>query len=416
MSILRRPPHVPPLSILLIALGLGAHGSALAAPPTTFTAGAAKDGDLFGVAVDIAGGLVAVGAPSTDRERDDMGVVHLFDVGSGDPAQLTTLAPADGELGASFGSSVAIGDGVVLVGAPGVVLSQLNEGVAYLFEREANDWVEVARIRRHAPGRNDMAGSAVAVQGSVAVVGAPGADAAGTDSGLALVYERDEDGWVRTASLTPEGAAEGARFGSAVAVDGDRILVGASGDVPAGEDPGRAFVFERDGDGWRQLAVLTPADGGGGDGFGDAVALDGDRALVGARFADLSGSDEGAAYLFRHQSDGWTEVGRLTAPEPADRDQFGHAVALGNDAALVGAPRVDEPGRDSGAIWAFSPGNGGWDDTRRLSPAAPDAYDEFGSAVAAEGDAAIVGAPQDIPKDATGETVTGTATLFRGAR
>ena len=400
----------------LIAMALAVSNGAAAASPTTFVAEEAADGDLFGAAADVSGGLVAVGAQSTDLERDDMGAVHLFEVASGSVAKVATLAAADGELEARFGASVALGDGLVLVGAPGVILSELNEGAAYLFEREGDAWTQVAKLRRENTGRNDMAGAAVGLDGGIAVVGAPGADVAGTDSGTALVYERAAGGWEQVATLVPEAAQGGERFGSAVAVDGDHILVGASGNGPAGEDPGSAHVFERTGEVWEEVAKLAASDGAGGDAFGDAVALANDRALVGARFADLSGSDEGAAYVFERTNTGWSEVAKVTAPEPADRDQFGHAVALAGDAALVGAPRVDRPGRDSGAVWKFVAGSDKWAMSSRLSPEAPETYDEFGSAVAAEGAVAVVGAPQDIPADANGEVVTGTATLFRDVR
>ena len=399
--------------LTLLAAAFGLSNGAAAASATTFGAEAAADGDLFGAAVDVSGGLVAVGAYSTDLERDDVGVVHLFEARADGVVQVGTLAPADGEPEGRFGASVAVGGDVVLVGAPGVILSELNEGAAYLFERDGGTWSRIAELRRETTGRNDMAGAAVALEGGVAVVGVPGADAAGTDSGAAMVYERRAGRWTRVATLSPETAVGGGRFGSAVAVDGDRILVGASGNVAAGEDPGRAYLFERTDEGWGEVEQLAPSDGAGGDGFGDAVALARDRALVGARFADLSGSDEGTAYVFERGNDGWREVARLTAPEPADRDQFGHAVALAGGVALVGAPRVDRPGRDSGAVWQFVSGPDGWTMSSRLSPESPESYDEFGSAVAAQGAAVVVGAPQDIPADATGEVVTGTATLFR---
>lgn len=379
--------------------------------PVTFVATDAVDGDLFGTSVAVDGGRIAVGASSTDLERDDVGVVYLFETDAdGGVESVATLKATDGELADAFGTSVALSGDSILVGAPGVVLSELNEGAAYLFERDGEGWSQVARLRRETVGKNDMAGAAVALDGRVAVVGAPGADAAGTDSGVVLVYERGSDGWEKSAALTPESAGE--RFGSAVAVEDDRILVGASGNVPAKDSAGSAYLFERSQERWRQAARLMPSDGTGGDGFGDAVSLAGSRALVGARFADLDGSDEGAAYVFEQRADGWKEVGKLTAPEPSDRDQFGHAVALGGNMALVGAPRVDDPERDTGAVWTFGPGDEGWTLRNRLMPSTPDTYDEFGSAVAAEKGFVVVGAPKDIPAEAEGEIVTGTATLI----
>ena len=402
------------LTALLTGSLAAAGGSAAASPPATFVPQEAADGDLFGTAVDIDGGLAAVGAYSTDLERDDAGAVYLFTLDAQGASKVATLSATDGELADSFGASVAVSDDSVLVGAPGVILAELNEGAAYLFERQGDTWTEVAKLRRETTGRNDMFGSAVALDGDVAVVGAPGADTAGTDSGTALAYERRAGKWEQVSALTPQSAGAGDRLGSAVAVAGDLILIGASGDVQTGEDPGNAYLFERTDEGWREVAHLEPSDGKGGDAFGDAVALTGDLAVVGARFADITGSDEGAAYVFERSADGWVEVAKLTAPVPADRDQFGHAVALAGEVALVGAPRFDEPARDSGGVWVFARGEDGWVTSQRLSPTSPEMYDEFGQAVAADGSMVVVGAPQDIPSSASAEIVTGTATLFQG--
>lgn len=404
-----------PFAILICTLVIGVSGLSPAespgASPVTFVAPEASDGDLFGASIAVESGRILVGAPSTDLERDDVGVAYLFEADeAGAVKAVARLQAGDGELADAFGASVAISGDFILVGAPRVVLSELNEGAAYVFENDGGSWRQAAKLHRDRPGRNDMAGIAVALDGQVAVIGVPGADEAGTDSGAVLVYERGSESWEKAAVLKAELAGE--RFGSAVAVDGGRILVGASGNVPEKASTGSAYVFESGDAGWRQVARLTPSDGVGGDAFGDAVALDGGRALVGARFADLEGSDEGAAYVFDLSERGWEQAGKLTAPEPSDRDQFGHAVALSGATALVGAPRVDDPERDTGAVWAFEPGEGGWTLRARLSPADAGAYDRFGSAVAADGETVVAGAPQDIPPNADGEVVTGTVTVF----
>ncbi|WP_376694813.1 FG-GAP repeat protein [Wenzhouxiangella sp. EGI_FJ10305] len=407
---------LPVLSCALLAgSGIFLAPDAVGESPVTFVAPEASDGDLLGTAVAVDAGRLLVGASSTDLARDDVGAAYLFSAGGDGAVELAaTLAADDGELADAFGAAVAISGDSILIGAPRVMLGELNEGAAYLFEREGEQWHQAAKVHRESPGKNDMAGVAVALDGALAVIGAPGADAAGSDSGAALVYERSADGWKKVVELTPESAGE--RFGSAVAVDGDRILVGASGNVPAKDSPGSAYLFERNGGQWQQAARLTPSDGAGGDGFGDAVALAGDRALVGARFADLGGSDEGAAYVFEQDGESWREIAKLTAPEPSDRDQFGHAVALADDLAVVGAPRVDEPERDTGAAWAFAPGEEDWILQKRLAPSTPGAYDRFGTALGAGGGLIVVGAPEDIPEDAEGEVVTGTATLFANPR
>lgn len=399
-------PLVTALTFVLVC------GAATAQSAITFGAADAADGDLFGVSVDIVGATVVVGASSTDVAREDAGAAYVFGATPDGIVERARLVASDGELADAFGAAVAVSEDAIVVGAPGVILSELNEGAAYLFERTDDGWREAARVHRDAPGRNDMFGGSVDLDDGVAVVGAPGADVGATDTGVALAYERVGGAWTRTATLTPDDARAGDRFGAAVAVHGERILVGASGNVPEEDTPGAAYVFERASGGWRQAARLVPTDGVGGDAFGDAVALHGDLAVVGARFADRAGRDDGAAYVFQRSGDGWVARATLAAPEPADRDQFGRAVAIAGEAVLVGAPRVDTPERDAGAVWAFTAQADGWSLAGRRSPEAAGAYDEFGSALAADADRVVVGAPQDIPAGADGEVVTGTATLL----
>lgn len=422
-----RPTHlVRPVLTALAVVSLSALGGAFAiSPPITFVAADVAERDWFGTALDVDGTMIAVGATGTDVDREDAGAVHLFDVSSdasggeasaGSVAQVATLVASDGELGDAFGANVAIAEGVVLVGAPGVVLSELNEGSAYLFEHDGDAWTEVAKLRLETVAKNDMFGGAVALGDGVAVVGAAGADAVGEDSGTAVVFMREGGTWQRTATLEPNDAAATQRFGSAVAVDGDRILVGASGDSFVGEDPGAAYLFERASNGWKQVARLTGSSAGGGSAFGESVALSGDLALVGARFAALGGSDRGAAYLFERTDVGWVERVELTAPEPADRDQFGAAVAFAGEVALVGAPRVDDPQRDAGGVWAHVTDESGAIKVNRLSPTSADEYDEFGVVLAADGSIAVVGTPTDVPPGASDDAMTGTATVFLDVR
>ncbi|HMB90310.1 MAG TPA: hypothetical protein VKP65_05640, partial [Rhodothermales bacterium] len=139
-------------------------------------------------------------------------------------------------------------------------------------------------------------------------------------------------------------------FGNAVAIDGDFAIVG---------DPEKeaAYLFVRNhggSDNWGEIKKLIPSYQGGGpfgDDFGAAVAISGDFVLVGAPYTDHSGLwSAGAAYLFaRNQGgpDNWGEVKMLTASNASNADEYGMAVGIQNDAAFVSAPfeyRVSGPG------------------------------------------------------------------------
>jgi len=226
--------------------------------------------------------------------------------------------------------------------------------------------VELAKLVASNPGFDDELGEAVAVSGSTILAGAQQADTqAGTNAGAAYVYEPDAaDPPFRVVELAPGDAAAFDLFGCAVAIEGDRAVIGAYGDDEAGAQAGAAYVFERDPSGaWNEIAKLTASDPAASDNFGWSVALSGDTIAVGAAYADVAGeSNAGAAYVFELGRGGpgvWGEVAKLTAGDPATDDFFGYSVAASGDAVAVGRP-YDDPGLLIGDIGglAFDPVTG----------------------------------------------------------
>jgi hypothetical protein len=136
---------------------------------------------------------------------------------------------------------------------------------------------------------------------------------------------------------------------------------------------------------------LTP---GVGDQFGLAVAIDGDYAIVGAPFEAGAGTERGAAYIFhRTGPDTWDAGVRLEATNVADGQRFGYAVAIDGDYAIVGNGEVY--GRSSAYIF-YRTGLNTWDTGVKIDPPAVILYGFFGYAVAVSGDYAVVGAFGEI--------------------
>lgn len=182
--------------------------------------------------------------------------------------------------------------------------------------------------------------------------------------------------------VSPEPTLVG-EFGFAIASSGDFALVGSPGAAVSGFGTGAAFVFERGLNGYGFVDRLEPSDLPIGGEFGNAVAIDGARAIVGAERVGLP-DDHGAAYLYELQSGAWNEVARL-APPPGI-DFFGHAVAISGDIAAVGA---------SSSVFVYERDTlGVWNLATRID--APPLALFFGASVALDGDTLAVGAPEDI--------------------
>src|SRR4051812_37895488 len=129
-------------------------------------------------------------------------------------------------------------------------------------------------------------------------------------------------------------------FGLAVAAEGNTLVVGAPGDS---NGQGAVYVFERAGDAWAQTGKLTASDGASGDVLGISVGISGDSVVAGTPGHTLDKhGDAGAAYVFaRTGAPTRTETTELTSGTNEGGARFGSAVAVDGDAVVVGAPRAD---------------------------------------------------------------------------
>lgn len=292
-----------------------------------------------------------------------------------------------------FGTAVATDEGWIVVGVPpGQSAGDPDAGYAVVYERQGESWTRQATLVPEAGTPGGDVGATLAVDDATVVVGAPLSSMPnGPHSGSATVFERTGGAWHRAATLVSGRSAGVDRFGAALAVDCDTAVVGAPNDSRTGEGSGAAFVFTRSGGNWTRTATLGP---GVGDvhRFGRAVALDGDVAVVGARRTHhLDTVDAGVAFVFRRTGRAWSTAAVLEPGDGRD-DGFGSALAIDGDRILAGAPAASTPaGRDAGVAHAFTRSTDGWNHEATLLDGAGAAKDRFGKSVAVDGGTAIVG-------------------------
>jgi hypothetical protein len=223
-------------------------------------------GDVFGDAVAISDDVIVIGAQDDEAQGNWSGSAYVFehDV-SGTWSQTAKLLADDGSTFWNFGTSVAISGDTALIGADNAHGAEPYTGAAYVFERDPNGlWQQTAKLVARDGANSDRFGSAVAVSADIAVVGAWGDDDYGIHSGAVYVFTRQPDAsWTQVAKLLPADGAEDDRFGSAAAVDGNTAIIGAYCDDDHGEDSGSAYVFavgpDEDGDGIMDVC-LCPGD------------------------------------------------------------------------------------------------------------------------------------------------------------
>ncbi|NOT00268.1 MAG: hypothetical protein HOP29_06530 [Phycisphaerales bacterium] len=304
---------------------------------------------------------------------------------SGPCGEEQNLIASDAAAKAFFGYSVWVGGDTAMVGATNLNGTSTNSDAVYVFGRSGGVWSEVQKLTASDAGLVDGFGNAVSVSGDTAVIGSYWDDNATVDAGAAYVFVHTGGLWIEQQKLTASDAGIGHRFGGAVSVSGDTIVVGAylNGDPGDLFPPGAAYVFVRTGGVWTEQQKLIAADAGAGDRFGESVSVDGDTAVVGASAADGLGLNFGAAYVFVRSGGVWTQQPKLIQPAQNGLvGSFGRSISLSGDSILVSCR---EP-------YVFVRSAGMWNLEQRLTCADAGGIDDCAGPVFLSGDSAVVGA------------------------
>ena len=346
----------------------------------------------FGAAAAIEGEEVLVGRPGIvsgfPMPSAQSGSVHIFRRSARGWAETGSVSARDSAIGDGFGAALAVDGSMMAVGAPGAAEGR---GAVYVLERNrAGRWMERAKLTAADGEKDDRLGSSVAIAGGVIIAGAPGR---AESQGMAIVYRRDQrsGAWAEQSRLTGGGVVEGDRFGAAIALAGDRALIGAPGRLGGGPQvrPGRAFAFRRGaGGGWTEEAALTVSDTTA-RALGAAILLAGGEAFVSAP-GTARGS--GAVFRFRRgQSGEWQPSGRIVPATPERPALFGATLARDGGDLLVGAPLS---GQNAGAVHVLrTDAAGSWTEAQKITATSTGLGTALGSALAARGGLAVVGAP-----------------------
>jgi hypothetical protein len=398
----------------------GRDGSGWVRDRTLFTPDRFADDD-FGASMAISGDTLVIGAILGRGAVFESGTAFVYRRGFAGWALEATLTASNADALDGFGSSVAIDGDTIVVGAPGEDSaatgvngaspgpddnSRFESGAAYVFRRSGTSWTQEAYLKASNTGERDGFGRSVAVSGDTIAVGAADEDSAATgvngsspgqddnsmaSAGAVYVFHRSGTSWAQEAYVKASNTGASDFFGESVALSGETLVVGASGEdsaatgidgiAPGPDDnsksaSGAVYVFHRTDGAWAQQAYVKASNTGAGDNFGKSVAVWLDTVVVGARFEDGGGrginpvspgpedeskQDSGAVYVFRHGST-WFQEAYVKSANSDAGDEFGASVAIGPDTIAVGGPAEDSgvPGNDgdnslinAGAAYVF---------------------------------------------------------------
>jgi hypothetical protein len=293
---------------------------------------------------------------------------------------ITTLQPETASPG--FGQAVSSWDNEVVIGAP--ESGRSAEGQAFIYTHGKAGWTDT-ELTDPAATALDEFGTAVAIDGSTAIVGDGGVD---TDTGAVYVYTDTAGKWAVSAKLTASDGVAHEVFGEAVALDGKTALVS--------NDRDEVYVFSDATGSWSQTAILRPVspDPNNLDQFGFALALSSGWAVIGAPGVD---GGKGAAYVFTDGTHGWVKTKNLVS-NPASEGYFGATVAAAGSQVMVGAPagHYVQLDKQIGEVFVFDHSSTGWSQTAELiapGTSRSDRGTRFGQELAMSSDEAVITAP-----------------------
>ena len=309
-------------------------------------------GDQFGFSIAVNGDIVAVGALLDDDNGQDSGSVYLFSKSTG--LQIAKLVAEDGAAGDEFGNSIAIDDGIVAIGAWRDDEYGDGSGAAYLFD--ASTGIQLDKLLPDTGSRYQTFGVSIAMDDGIVVIGARTYFVPGEGYTFAKAYLFDVSTGnqinVLQADIENYNGDLGGHFGDAVDINNGIVAVGAWSRSIFFDHSGAAYLF--DAATGSQLAFIFPSDGHDRDHFGISIAIDSGIMVMGADGDDDSAFDAGSAYVYDAISG--DQIAKLLASDGASHDGLGSSIAIDNGLIAVGAHEHDENGSNSGAVYVYNAG------------------------------------------------------------
>ncbi len=380
-----------PLSkILTLCVLLVAPLGGLAANPNSETKLLPNDTDFFqqfGFAVALSQDTAVIGVPS---DGINSGAAYIFARSGGVWSQQAKLLADDTPAARQFGFSVAINADTVVVGAP----NDSGVGAAYVFVRSGASWMQQAKLVLPDPIGNDQFGTAVTIEGDTLAVGAVGTGQFFYYEGAVYVYARSAGTWTQQARLSSDVPGPGNEFGFSLALNNGTLAVGSPFDDDLFlADAGAVYIFAGSGTVWNLQAQLTASGAASDDRLGWSVALNGNTLVAGAPRNLFSADVPGSACVFVRNGADWSEQARLAASDGTLDDGFGSAVGVAGDTAVIGSPFDSSFAARGGSIYLFERSGVAWNQSAELAANDIGADYRFGISVAADGTTIMVGAP-----------------------
>jgi len=371
-----------------------------------FVASDLTDGDFFGQSVAISEKYAIVGSINDDDNGEQSGSAYIYHYDSlkGIWVQEQKIYASDGTSDDCFGYSVGISGNHIIIGSIHDDDNGRNSGSAYIYTIGANSIETMSseqKLIAFSGIPNQEYGYSVGISNTNVIVGSRRENGTGVYYGGVYVYELSNDG-INTKSseqLLTGGYYE--RFGWSVAISESTCIVGSTFGDGNVRTSGVAYVFqieENIEDTLNSKQKIYGSDGKYVDSFGQSVAISGKYAIVGSIYDDDNGEQSGSAYIYHYDSlkGIWVQEQKIYTSDGTSGDCFGNSVGISDNLVIVGSIYDDDNDHNSGSAYIYTIGDNStktMSSEKKLISYDGKSNDNFGQSVAVSEDFAIIGAP-----------------------
>lgn len=300
--------------------------------------------DNYGFAIAVSGDTLVVGAASDVTNGVIGGAAYVY-VRDGHTWSLQQkLFASDRADFDQFGIAVDVLGDTIVVGAHGDNDEGFQTGAVYVFRRNGTTWTNEQKLKASDAAPDSAFGLSVALSGQTVAIGAPGESSGALFSGAVYVFVNDGTSWEQQGKIKANNTTMNQQLGSTVSVSGDTIVAAAPGELigePADDfnnvlSKGAVYIFERTGTSWDHQKRFFERDRNRTGGFAVRAAIDGDTIIVGDPTYDAGARFTGAVYVFERKGNGWSLKHTLAANDGQFLQAMGFSIAVSGDTVIAG--------------------------------------------------------------------------------
>ncbi len=295
----------------------------------------------FGHEIALEGDIMAIGAPYWDDVENDVGAIYVYERIDGTWEYQLRLAREGGHIDAAdnYGTTISISNGIIVAGCSKEDVGGLiSAGALYTYEKIGEVWTQTQRVVAETPIQADYFGISISISNNTIVSGMTGHDDKGNTAGTVEVFDKVDGIWTYTTKIFASDAAGYDAFGGSVKIHNDRIVVGAKSEDTGQNGAGSAYIFDRTGGVWSETTILRNPTPEYDDRFGMAVALYGDTVIIGAPMVEATpGTYSGETYVYILLEGIWTLKETIFPPNP-EAVFHGEWIDIYDDKFIIGDP------------------------------------------------------------------------------